>query len=114
MRYNIASIHRKAPDLLLEKLAEVNSNLSKQDKKSKPYEFWKSVSDVMKFAYGYMNDFNYIVRENELLRAENEFLKSMTREMIGRLELYEGIKAEMMAGTFEDVVERVNKSMGNE
>lgn len=114
MRYNIASIHRKAPDLLLDKLSEVNSNLSKQDKKSKAYEFWKGVADVMKFAYGYMNDFNYIVRENELLRAENEFLKSMTRDMIGRLELYEGIKGEMMAGTFDEVVERVNKSLGDE
>jgi len=114
MKYNIASIHRKAPDLLLEKLAEVTSNLSKQDKKSKAYEFWNGVADVMRFAYGYMNDFNYIVHENELLRAENEFLKTMTRDIIGRLELYEGVKAEMMAGTFDEFVERVNKSMGNE
>ena len=106
---NLASIYRKAPELLLDKLAQVNSVLSKQNQKTESYRFWKGVSDVMKFAWGYMNDFHWIIKENELLKAENDFMKHRSRELLERLSEYETIKGEILAGTLKDTVERVNK-----
>lgn len=38
---NLASIYRKAPELLLDKLVQVNSVLSKQNQKTESYRFWK-------------------------------------------------------------------------
>jgi hypothetical protein len=109
----LTTIYRQAPDLLLDTMAEVNSVLSKQDKKTESYKFWKRVSDVMKFSWGYMNDFHYVIKENELLKAENAFLKSMAGDYTERLKFYETVKAEKLAGTFEDTISRVDKYLAN-
>ena len=111
--YNIGSVYNKAPELLLEKLAEANGVLVKVNKGSDSYKFWKSVVDVMKFSWGYMNDFYWIIRENEVLRAENEFLKHWSRELSERLQVYEAIKAEKLAGTFEKTIAKVDKHLKN-
>lgn len=107
--YNLASIYRDAPELLLETLVDVNATLAKFTGNSESVRFWKKVADVMKFAYGYMNDFHWVLKENELLKAENDFLKHRARELTERLTKYELIKSEKLAGTFEETVERVDK-----
>lgn len=113
--YNIASIYNKAPDLLFDKIAEVNGVLAKVPKNSDSFKFWKSVHDTMKFAWGYMNDFIWIIKENENLKAENEFLRSWTRELSERLSVYESIKAEKIAGTFDETVNKVDNYLnGNQ
>ena len=111
---NLTSIYRQAPELLLDKLAEVNAVLAKQDKNSKSYKFWKGVADVMKFSFGYMNDFHPIIRENEVLRAENKFLKHYTADLTNRLSAFETIVSLKKSGIFDETIAKVDEYLQNE
>ena len=100
--------HANAPDLLLDVIAEVGSVLAKS-KESESSKFWKRVIEVMKFAYGHMNDLKWVIRENERLTAENEFLKHWSRELSDQLNKYEVITEEKLKGTFDETVATVDK-----
>jgi hypothetical protein len=110
---SINTLYKQAPDLLLEKIAEVNAVLVKANKGSENYKFWKRVADVMKHSWHYMNDFMWVLRENESLKAENRFLKEWCRELSERLQPYETIKSEKLAGTFDEVVKQVDEYLEN-
>jgi hypothetical protein len=105
------SFYEAAPDMLLDKIAEVNGILSKQKANSgmtEPYKFWTGVSDVMKFAWDYFQDFRWIIRKNEMLELENRFLKEWGLELSRRLETYEVIRETKLNGRFEEAVKRVD------
>jgi len=104
----IYTTHSKAPDMLLDVIAEVGGILAKS-KESENKKFWLRVFGVMKYAYGYMNDLNFMLRENEILKAENEFMKHWTRELSERLNRYEVITEEKLSGTFDETVNKVDK-----
>ena len=100
----------KAPDMLLDVIAEVGGVLAKS-KESDSKKFWERVLGVMKFSYGYMTDLTWIIRENEVLKAENEFLKHWSRELSDRLDKYEVIEQEKLSGTFEETIKLVDKKL---
>ena len=97
-----------APDMLLDVIAEVGSVLAKT-KPSDSSKFWDRVLGVMKYAYGYMDDLAWVIRKNEMLSAENEFLKHWSRELQDRLNRYETIESEKLNGTFEETVKKVTE-----
>ena len=106
------SFYEAAPDMLLDKIAEINGILSKQKANSgisDSYKFWAGVSDVMKFAWDYFQDFRWILRKNEMLEMENRFLKDWCIELSRRLEPYEVIRETKLTGRFEDAVKRVDE-----
>ena len=107
------SINHAAPDLLLDKVAEVAGILAKSQGKGDSYKFWSSVNDTMKLAWAYIQDLEWIVKENGLLRAENQFLKSYAAELQNRLDAYETIRTQMAAGTLEETIEKVNQFINN-
>ena len=107
------SIYKQAPDLLLNKLAEVNTVLSK-NKNGHNYKFWREVSEVMRFAYNYMNDLKFIQQDNDILLRENHFLKSYTAELLKRLNTYETIRAELMNGGLNESIKIVKKATEDE
>jgi hypothetical protein len=105
------SFYEAAPDMLLDKIADVNGILSKSKATSgitESYKFWAGVSDVMKFAWDYFQDFRLIIRKNEMLELENRFLKDWGLELSRRLETYEVIRQTKLSGSFEDVDKRVD------
>jgi len=109
--YKIAhSFYESAPQLLLDKIAEINGILAKQKTRTgetESYLFWARVSDVMKFAWDYFQDLKWVNRKNELLEMENRFLKDWCLQLSSRLETYEIIREIKLNGNFEEVVQRV-------
>ncbi|MCX6250355.1 MAG: hypothetical protein NTX61_06350 [Bacteroidetes bacterium] len=106
------SFYEAAPEMLLDKIAEVNGILAKQKARTgetESYLFWSRVSDVMKFAWDYFQDLKWVNKKNELLEMENRFLKEWCRQLSSRLETYEVIREAKLNGKFEEAVQRVNE-----
>jgi hypothetical protein len=106
------SFHEAAPEMLLDKIAEINGILAKQKAKTgetESYLFWLRVADVMKFAWDYFQDLKWIVRKNEILEIENRWLKDWNIKISGRLEAFELVREMKLKGTFDETVKRVDE-----
>lgn len=108
---NTQPTYNRAPDLLLHKVAEANGVLAKQNKATESYKFWAGVVDTMKFAWSAMQEVAWVWRQNDMLTAENRFLKDRNRELEKRLNQYETIRSAKLDGTFSEIVERVDMHM---
>ena len=105
------SCYESAGEMLLDKIAEVNSILIKQKAKTgetESYRFWIKVADVMKFAWDYIQDVQWILRKNQILEAENKWLKDWNIELSKRLERYELVREMKLNGRFEEIVKSVD------
>jgi len=105
------SLYESAGDMLLDKIAEVNTILIKQKAKTgetESYRFWIRVADVMKFAWDYIHDVQWILRKNQILEAENKWLKDWNIELSKRLEYYELVREMKLNGRFEEIVKSVD------
>ena len=105
------SCYESAGEMLLDKIAEVNSILIKQKAKTgetESYRFWIKVADVMKFAWDYIKDVQWILRKNQILEAENKWLKDWNIELSKRLEYYELVREMKLNGRFEEIVKSVD------
>ena len=106
------SFYEAAPDMLLDKIAEINGILAKQKEKTgetESYLFWARVADVMKFAWDYLNDIQWIVRKNHMLEAENKWLKDWNVQLSKRLEVFELVREMKLTGQFDQTVKRVDE-----
>jgi len=100
--------------MLLDKIAEVNSILIKQKAKTgetESYRFWIRVADVMKFALDYIQDIHWIIRKNQILEAENKWLRDWNLELSKRLEPYELVREMKINGKFEEIVKSVDEML---
>ena len=108
------SCYESAGEILLDKIAEVNSILIKQKAKTgetESYRFWIKVADVMKFAWDYIQDVHWILRKNQILEAENKWLKDWNIELSKRLEHYELVREMKLNGRFEEIVKSVDEML---
>ncbi|MEI8007153.1 MAG: hypothetical protein WCI48_13185 [Bacteroidota bacterium] len=108
------SCYESAGEMLLDKIAEVNSILIKQKAKTgetESYRFWIKVADVMKFAWDYIQDVQWILRKNQILEAENKWLKDWNIELSKRLEHYELVREMKLNGRFEEIVKSVDEML---
>jgi hypothetical protein len=108
--------YESAPDMLLDKILEVNDLLTKLKAKNgetQTYKFWASVSDVMKLAWDNIMETKFIRERAMLTTEENRFLIKYSRDLQQRLDVYEVIREEMIKGTMEDTVKRVNEVLAN-
>jgi hypothetical protein len=106
------SFYEAAPEMLLDKIAEVNAILTKQKAKTgetESYLFWSRVADVMKFAWDYFNDLKWILRKNQVLESENRWLRDWNIELSSRLQKYEIIRGLKIQGDYEDTIKRVDE-----
>jgi len=111
-----SSTYANAPDMLLDKIEEVEALLAKTKAKSgenDSYKFWKSVLDVMKFAWAYMMDTKWIHRESALIKGENDFLKDYTRKLKNDLTVFETVRELRINGNLEEVIQNVDAYMNN-
>lgn len=106
------SFYEAAPEMLLDKIAEINSILAKQKAKTgetESYLFWSRVADVMKFAWDYFQDLKWIIRKNQILEIENKYLKDWNYQLSRRLEAFELVREMKLNGSFEETVKRVDE-----
>ncbi|NQV01310.1 MAG: hypothetical protein HQ542_01585, partial [Bacteroidia bacterium] len=73
------------------------------------YLFWARVADVMKFAWDYLHDLQWIVRKNQVLEAENKWLRDWNVQLSKRLEVFELVRELKLNGRFEETVKRVDE-----
>lgn len=108
------SFYETAPEMLLDKIAEINGILAKQKAKTgetESYLFWTRVADVMKFAWDYFQDLKWIIRKNQILEIENKYLKDWNYQLSKRLEAFELVREMKLNGSFEETVKRVDEVM---
>jgi len=108
------SFYESAPDMLFDKIAEINGILVKQKAKTgetESYLFWARVSDVMKFAWDYFQDLRWILRKNQILEAENKWLRDWNLELSRRLEGFELVREMKLNGQFTETVRRVDEML---
>jgi len=108
------SFYESAPEMLLDKIAEINGILAKQKAKTgetESYLFWSRVADVMKFAWDYFQDLKWIMRKNQILEIENKYLKDWNYQLSRRLEAFELVREMKLNGSFEETIKRVDEVM---
>lgn len=108
------SFYEAAPEMLLDKIAEIHGILEKQKVKTgetESYLFWNRVADVMKFAWDYFQDLKWIMRKNQLLEIENKYLKDWNYQLSRRLETFELVREMKLNGSFEETVKMVDEVM---
>ena len=105
------SFYEAAPEMLLDKIAEVNGILAKQKAKTgetESYLFWARVCEVMKFSWDYFNDLKWILRKNQFLEVENRWLKDWNIELSSKLQKYEIIRGLKIQGDYDAAIKRVD------
>jgi hypothetical protein len=108
------SFYESAPEMLLDKIAEINGILAKQKAKTgetESYLFWTRVAEVMKFSWDYFQDLKWIMRKNHILEIENKYLKDWNYQLSSRLEAFELVREMKLNGSFEETVRRVDEVM---
>lgn len=106
------SFYESAPEMLLDKIAEINGILAKQKAKTgetESYLFWTRVAEVMKFSWDYFQDLKWIMRKNHILEIENKYLKDWNYQLSRRLEAFELVREMKLNGSFEETVKRVDE-----
>ena len=108
------SLYEGAPGMLMDRIHEVNillSNSKLKNGETDSWKFWSRTSDIMKFAWDYMQNLNWVLRQNHMLTMRCAWLESYTGELLTKLEKYEVVREEIIKGTFEETVALVNKCM---
>ena len=108
------SFYESAPELLLDKMAEVHGILAKQKAKTgetESYRFWMGVAEVMKFAWDYFQDLHWIMRKNQHLESENRWLRDWCHQLSKRLEAYEVVREMKISGKFDETVRTVDETL---
>jgi hypothetical protein len=111
------SLYEQAPELILDRLAEVNDVLQKQKAKTgetDSWKFWMKVSETLLFGWQYIQDLKFIMDRNRILEQENKFFKDYCHELSKRLEPYESIRRMKLKGTFEDTEKVVDQIIFSE
>ena len=73
------SLYEGAPGMLMDRIHEVNSLLANSELKTgqtESWKFWKKTSDIMKYAWDYMQNLNWVLKENYALKEENSYLRA--------------------------------------
>ena len=73
------SLYEGAPGMLMDRIHEVNSLLETSKLKTgatESWKFWKRTSDIMKFAWDYTQNLNWVLKENYALKEENLYLRA--------------------------------------
>ena len=100
-------IHETAPELLLSKIAELNSILSKHKAKNTSTDqlsFYEDLVRVMMFSYRYMREIEYLLEENQILRDHNGYLRHRNSELQSRVDEIDTITRLQCEGRLEDVI----------
>ncbi len=89
------AFYERAPDILLEKIAELNSvltNYRNNGHSEDVLKFYDDVLDAMKLAHLYMEQTKFIHHRNAFLESNYRFLAFHNKELQERLDEYETIE----------------------
>ena len=110
------AIHEAAPELLLDKIAELNIIIGKhkeKNKEPKKLTFWNNLLRVLKFAFSYMMETKYIHQRNILLESQVRFLSQENHELRQQLEEIHTVQRLQCQGRLDEVVEKAQTYTDN-
>lgn len=102
----------EAADMLLKKIVDLEQTLhtakESTTKNQKAIDFYTEMLGVMKFAWAYMTDMEWIGKRNILLIAENKFLREWAGSLQAKITKYEVVEELKVSGDFEKTVKAVD------
>ena len=101
------AFHERAPNLLLEKIAELNSvltNYRNNGHSEEVLQFYDEVLDAMKLAHLYMQQTKFIHQRNALLESSYKYLAYHNQELQERLNEYETVETLTLENRLEDII----------
>ena len=99
-------------NLLLDKIGEMNSVLTKYKAKNgetENYKFYDGVRKTMKLAWNSFMDFRQSYYEFENIKSENEFLKARNRELKEELSKYRVVEHLILTDELDAICAHVDK-----
>lgn len=106
------TVYQGAPEMLLNRIFEVNALLETSKLKTgetESWKFWKKTSDIMKYAWDYMRSFEWLLRENTQLKQENQYLRARNGYLEGVNLSIIMIKRARLQGNLEETVKFVDE-----
>ena len=97
----------RAPDILLEKIAELSSvltNYRHNGHSEQVLQFYDEVLDAMKLAHLYMEQTKFIHHRNAVLESNYRFLAHYNKELQERLNEFETVETLTLENRLEDTI----------
>ena len=72
------TLYEGAPGMLMDRIHEVNALLSAakiKNGENDSWRFWTRTCDIMKFSWDYMQNLNWVIKENSALKIELEYVR---------------------------------------
>ena len=101
------AFYERAPNVLLEKIAELNSvltNYRNNGHSADVLKFYDEVLDAMKLAHLYMEQTKLIHHRNAFLESNYRFLAHYNKELQERLNEYETVEILTRENRLEDLI----------
>ena len=98
----------------MDRIHEVNALLETSKLKTgetESWKFWKRTSDIMKYAWDYMQNLNWVLKENYALKEENLYMRAALaneREINMHISVLTHLK---LTGEFDERVKLVDEIM---
>ena len=108
------AFYERAPNVLLEKIAELNSvltNYRNNGHSEDVLKFYDEVLDAMKLAHLYMEQTKFIHQRNALLESSYRHLAYHNKELQERLDEYETVETLILENRLEDTIDVVKSKI---
>ncbi len=104
------AFYERAPDILMEKIAELNSvltNYRNNGHSAEVLKFYDEVLDAMKLAHLYMQQTKFIHHRNALLESSYKFLAHHNQILQERLDEYETVEKLHIEGRLKQTLSAI-------
>lgn len=108
------AFHERAPNILLEKIAELSSvltNYRNNGHSEEVLQFYNEVLEAMKLAHLYMEQTKFIHHRNALLESSYRHLAYHNKELQERLSEYETVETLTRENRLGNAIGKVNRKM---
>ncbi|MCX6265999.1 MAG: hypothetical protein NTW16_01380 [Bacteroidetes bacterium] len=106
------TIYQGAPQMLIDRIHEVNALLANSKLKTgetESWKFWKKTSDIMKYSWDYMRSFEWLIQQDAQLRQENQYLRARNQHLEAINTSIIIIRKAKIQGNFEETVKFVDE-----
>jgi len=108
------AFYERAPNILLEKIAELSSvltNYRNNGHSEEVLQFYNEVLDAMRLAHLYMEQTKFIHHRNALLESSYRHLAYHNKELQERLDEYETVETLILENRLEDTIDVVKSKI---
>ena len=108
------SLYEGAPGILMDRIHEVEALLANSKIKTgenASWNFWKKTSEIMMYAWEYMQSLNWAIKELNQVRSENTYLRERCQRVEQENLIYRTIRTCLINGDLQEKTEIVKMMM---